>query len=204
MDPKKRIRAALYARVSTSDQSAENQLLDLRRYARERGWSVMGEYVDQGISGTASSRPALDRMMESARKRKVDVVLCWRFDRFARSVKHLVLGLDELRALGIQFVSYNENIDTGSPLGAAIFTIIAAMGALERDIIVERVKAGLNRARSQGKKIGRPPVSIDPAMVRRLVRQGCSLRAMATKLGVSRGTIARAVRGVANKPPPSR
>src|SRR5258708_1017547 len=131
-------RAALYVRVSTQDQNCDNQLLDLRRYAGERGWKIAGEFADTGVSGSKVSRPALDRLMDAAKKRKFDVLLVWRFDRFARSVKHLVLALDELRSLNVEFVSYQENIETSSALGQAVFTIIAAMAALERNIIDER------------------------------------------------------------------
>ena len=137
-------RVAVYARVSTLEQSTENQLEDLRRYGQQRGWEIWQEYIDAGISGTKDSRPAINKLMNNARKRKFDTVQVWRFDRFARSTKHLVLALEEFKSLGIQFVSYQENVDTGSPLGNAIFTIIGAMAQLERDIIVERVKAGLS------------------------------------------------------------
>ena len=147
---------AIYARVSTTDQSTDSQLLDLRRYAADRGWGIYREYTDNGISGTKDSRPALNALMADAKKRKFALVLVWRFDRFARSTKHLILALDEFRNLGVDFVSYQENIDTGSPLGAAIFTIISAVAQLERDIIVERVKMGLRRARENGKRLGRP------------------------------------------------
>jgi DNA invertase Pin-like site-specific DNA recombinase len=147
--------------VCTLDQSTDSQLLDLRRYVRERGWDIFKEYVDEGISGTKDSRPALNELMNDARKRKFDVVLVWRFDRFARSTKHLILALEEFKNLGIDFVSYQENIDTSSPLGSAIFTIISAVAQLERDIIAERVKAGLRRAKENGKKLGRPTVKVD-------------------------------------------
>jgi len=117
-------RVAIYCRVSTLDQSTDNQLFDLRRYVRERGWDIFKEYVDEGISGTKDSRPALNELMNDAKKRRFDMVLVWRFDRFARSTKHLILALEEFKNLGIDFVSYQENIDTSSPLGSAIFTII--------------------------------------------------------------------------------
>ena len=149
-------RVALYARVSTSDQTTESQLLDLRRYVRDRGWQTFNEYCDNGISGTKDSRPALNQLIDDAKKCRFDVVLVWRFDRFARSTKHLILALEAFRNLGIDFVSYQENIDTSSPLGGAIFTIISAVAQLERDIIAERVKAGLRRARESGKQLGRP------------------------------------------------
>ena len=182
-------RVALYARVSTADQTVENQLIDLRRYAREREWKIAGEFADSGVSGAKTSRPELDRMMDAARKRKFDTVLVWRFDRFARSVKHLVVALEEFKGLGIDFVSYQENIDTSSALGQAIFTIVAAMAALERNIIVERVHAGLRRARQQGKRIGRPQASIDAERVLRLRADGQSLRQIAREFGTSQTKI---------------
>ncbi len=184
---KKRI--AVYARVSTSDQSTESQLLDLRRYVRERSWDIFKEYVDEGISGTKDSRPALNELMDDAKKRRFDVVLVWRFDRFARSTKHLILALEEFRNLGIDFVSYQENIDTSSPLGSAIFTIISAVAQLERDIIAERVKAGLRRARENGKKLGRPSAQVDVEKVLQMRAEGLSLRAIAKETGVSRTTV---------------
>jgi len=184
-------RAALYVRVSTAEQSVENQLLDLRRYAGERGWGVFGEFADKGISGAKASRPALDQLMDAARKRRFDVVLVWRFDRFARSVKHLVVALEELRSLNIDFISYQENVDTSSALGQAIFTIIAAMAALERNIIVERVHAGLRRARQQGKRLGRPRRYFDTAKVQSLRQSGLSQRQIAGRLGMPKTTVAR-------------
>jgi len=182
-------RVAIYARVSTTDQSTDSQLLDLRRYVRERGWDIFREYVDEGISGTKDSRPALNELMDDARKRRFDVVLVWRFDRFARSTKHLILALEEFKNLGIDFVSYQENIDTSSPLGSAIFTIISAVAQLERDIIAERVKAGLRRAKENGKKLGRPRATVDTEKIHRLRSQGLSLRAIAKETGVSRTTV---------------
>jgi len=184
-------RVALYARVSTTDQSTDSQLLDLRRYVSERGWNVFKEYVDEGISGTKDSRPALNELMNDAKKRRFDVVLVWRFDRFARSTKHLILALEEFKNLGIDFVSYQENIDTSSPLGSAIFTIISAVAQLERDIIAERVKAGLRRAKEGGKKLGRPSKKVDRYEIRRLRSEGRSLRQIAAKLNVSKNTVAR-------------
>ncbi|MEE8113732.1 MAG: recombinase family protein [Nitrososphaerales archaeon] len=182
-------RVALYARVSTTDQSTDSQLLDLKRYVSERGWNIFKEYVDEGISGTKDSRPALNELMNDAKKRRCDVVLVWRFDRFARSTKHLILALEEFKNLGIDFVSYQENIDTSSPLGSAIFTIISAVAQLERDIIAERVKAGLRRAKENGKKLGRPRASVDTEKIHRLRSKGLSLRAVAKETGVSRTTV---------------
>jgi len=182
-------RVALYARVSTTDQSTDSQLLDLRQYVSERGWNIFKEYVDEGISGTKDNRPALNVLMNDAKKRRFDVVLVWRFDRFARSTKHLILALEEFRNLGIDFVSYQENIDTSSPLGSAIFTIISAVAQLERDIIAERVKAGLRRARENGKKLGRPRASVDTEKIHWLRAKGLSLRAIAKETGISRTTV---------------
>ena len=193
------MRVAVYARVSTNEQSSsrqespdtEPQLLDLRAYAEARGWKLYQEYIDEGISGTKDSRPALNQLMNDARKRRFDSVLVWRFDRFARSAKHLVLALEEFKNLGIDFVSYQENVDTSSPLGAAIFTIISAVAQLERDIIAERVKAGLRRARSRGKRLGRPEVQLDAQKARSMRSEGLSLRAIAKGLGVSHTKVAQ-------------
>jgi len=187
-------RIAIYARVSTTDQSTDSQLLDLRRYVRERRWNIYKEYVDEGISGTKDSRPALNELMNDAKKRRFDVVLVWRFDRFARSTKHLILALEEFKNLGIDFVSYQENIDTSSPLGSAIFTIISAVAQLERDIIAERVKAGLRKAVENGKKLGRPRTSVDPNEIYRLRSQGLSHRAIASQLGISHSTVGQLLR----------
>jgi len=195
MTKKKRI--AAYARVSTTDQSTESQLLDLRRYVRERGWNIFKEYVDEGISGTKDSRPALNELMDDAKKRKFDMVLVWRFDRFARSTKHLILALEEFRNLGIDFISYQENIDTSSPLGSAIFTIISAVAQLEKDSIAERVTAGLRRAKENGKKLGRPRgTTLDVEMIHGLRSEGLSLQQIATDLNTSKTTVSRLLRSV--------
>ncbi|MDA2933976.1 recombinase family protein [Acidobacteria bacterium AH-259-D05] len=185
-------RLALYCRVSTAEQSTDSQLLDLRKYVSDRGWSIYRVYRDEGISGTKDSRPALDELMDDARKRRFDVVLVWRFDRFARSTKHLILALAEFRNLGIDFVSFQENIDTSSPLGSAIFTIISAVAQLERDIIAERVKAGLRRAKENGKRLGRPRVIVDVDRIAALRAQGRSWREIAEELGIGKGTAQRA------------
>ncbi len=187
-------RVAIYARVSTTDQSTESQLLDLRRYVRERGWELFNEFCDNGVSGTTDSRPALNELMNAAKKRKFDAVLVWRFDRFARSTRHLILALEEFRNLGIDFVSYQENIDTSSPLGSAIFTIISAVAQLERDIIAERVKAGLRKAVENGKKLGRPRASVDSEKIHWLRSPGLSHRAIAAQLGISHSTVGQILR----------
>jgi len=150
------MRAAIYARVSTKDQSRDMQMRDLRAYCAARGFTIIREYIDIGQSGAKDSRPQLNELMADARKRKFDSILVWRFDRFARSTKHLLLALEEFRSLGVQFVSYQENIDTRSPLGQALFTIVSAVAQLERDLIRERVSAGVRNARAGGKQLGRP------------------------------------------------
>ena len=187
-------RIAIYARVSTTDQSTESQLLDLRRYVSDRGWQAYQEYCDNGISGTKDSRPALNELMNDAKKRRFDAVLVWRFDRFARSTKHLILALETFKNLGIDFVSYQENIDTSSPLGSAIFTILGAVAQLERDIIAERVKAGLRRAVENGKRLGRPKVSVDTVSLHHMRNDGMSLRAIAKITGISRTTVSEILR----------
>jgi len=186
-------KVGIYCRVSTQDQTTDSQLLDLRRYAADRGWEVYREFCDNGVSGSVDSRPALNSLMDEAKKLKFDAVLCWRFDRFARSTTHLLLSLDQFRNLGIDFVSYQENIDTSSPLGSAIFTIISAVAQLERDIIAERVKMGLRRAKAQGKQLGRPRVKVDLDQVKALHSQGYSTRAIAQELGLTKSTAANLV-----------
>src|SRR5271157_5316974 len=186
------IRAAIYARVSTTDQSAESQLRDLRQYVAARGMDAT-EYVDTGYSGAKQSRPALDRLVEDTRKRRIDCVVVWRFDRFARSTKHLLLALEEFRSLGIQFISYQENIDTTSPLGQALFTIVSAVAQLERELIRERVRAGLRNARAKGKKFGRPPAKVDADRVAELRREGFSWSQVCRTLNVSKGSAQRSV-----------
>lgn len=190
------MKAAIYARVSTDDQDLDLQLRDLRAYAHARGMKVYAEYQDKGQSGAKTSRPALDELMEAARKRRFDLVMVWRFDRFARSSRHLALALDEFRALGIQFISYNENIDTSTPMGQAMFSIIAAMAQLERDIIRERVVAGVRTAQAKGKHCGRPG-TVDRAKVRACRARGLSIREVAKELGLSPGAVEYALKAKA-------
>jgi DNA invertase Pin-like site-specific DNA recombinase len=183
------MRIAIYARVSTKDQSCELQLRDLRTYCAARGFEAAREYVDEGQSGAKDSRPELNKLMDDARKRQFDAIVVWRFDRFARSTKHLLLALEEFRSLGIQFISYQENIDTSSPLGQALFTIVSAVAQLERDLIRERVSAGIRNARANGKKLGRPKSSLDRERILKLKAEGLSLRQIAARLGVGYGTV---------------
>jgi DNA invertase Pin-like site-specific DNA recombinase len=151
----------IYARVSTKDQSCEMQLRDLRTYCAARGFRLVNEYNDVGQSCAKDSRPELNKLMDNARKRQFDAIVVWRFDRFARSTKHLLLELEEFRSLGIQFISYQENIDTSRALGQALFMIVSAVAQLERDLIRERVSAGIRNARANGKKLGRPMRVVD-------------------------------------------
>jgi DNA invertase Pin-like site-specific DNA recombinase len=154
------MRAAIYARVSTSDQSTVMQISALREYIERRGWKLVEEYIDEGVSGSRECRPALDRLAADARRRAFDAVVVFRFDRFARSVSHLARALDEFRALGIEFVSLHEAVDTSTPMGRAMFHIAGAFAELEREIIRERVKAGLANAKRRGRKVGRPRVIV--------------------------------------------
>ncbi len=184
-------RVGLYMRVSTRDQSCEMQLSDLERYSKERGFRIFKVYKDNGVSGTKELRPALSELMNDAKKRKFDVVLVWRFDRFARSTKHLVNALYEFRSLAIDFISYQENIDTSSPLGEAIFTIISAMAKLERDIIAERVKGGLRKAKANGKRLGRPKSEVDTDKIVEYRKQNKSIRQIARELNLTNNLVFR-------------
>jgi DNA invertase Pin-like site-specific DNA recombinase len=194
------MRTGIYARVSTSEQSPEMQLAELRDYCTRRGWEVAGEYVDLGISGTRERRPRLDRLMADAKQRKFDAVLVWKLDRFGRSLKHLVNALAELEALGIVFVSLHDNLDLSTPAGRLMFQIIGAMAEFERALIVERVKAGILHARAQGKRIGRPRCYVDDEKVRRLRAEGKSLREIARTLGVPLGRVRRSLCPLVPKP----
>jgi DNA invertase Pin-like site-specific DNA recombinase len=187
-------RVTIYARVSTTDQTCDNQLRDLHEYCRARGWDQVTEYVDEGVSGTTDRRQALDQLMATVKGRRVDVVVVAAFDRFGRSVRHLVETLELFRHLDVEFISLREQIDTGSPLGAAVFTIIAAIAQLERSLLVERVKAGLRRARDQGKHIGRPRIRISPSRLQGVLSRGLPSRVAAKELGISQSSFLRFVR----------
>ena len=183
---------ALYARVSTvNGQDPETQLIALREYAQARGLEIHREYVDVGVSGSKDRRPALNELMKDSHRRRFDGVLVARFDRFARSTRHLVMALDEFNALGVHFISLNESIDTSTPMGKMVFTVIAAVAELERSIIQERIKAGLARARKQGKRLGRVPVSVSPLRVRELREKGLTLVEIAKRTKVSKSTVHR-------------
>ncbi len=191
MEQKPRKVAALYARVSTLDQNCEVQLEDLRRYAGKR-FAHYCEYTDAGVSGTQRHRPRLDALMRDARRRLFDVVLVWKFDRFARSLKHLIESLDEFSALGIDFISLTEGIDTTTPAGQLLFHIVGAVAQFERDLIVERVRAGMAHARAIGKRIGRPRAEVDVQRVVSLRNQGQSWRKIAHVLNVPVSRVRRA------------
>jgi len=169
------------------------QLRELREHCERRGWTIAGEYVDR-MTGAKDRRPELDRLMADAHRRRFDVVAVWKFDRFARSVSHLLRALDTFRVLGIEFVSLSESLDTATPAGRMVFTVLGAVAELERSLIAERVRAGLRNARAKGRKLGRPRVAVDAAQIARLRSQGASWRDISKRLGVSIGTAHAAIR----------
>lgn len=187
-----RTRVALYARVSTSNgqQDPEMQLRELREYAKLRGLTIIGEYIDK-MTGSKDSRPALNRLMADASQRKFDAVLVWKLDRFGRSLRHLVNALAELEALGLTFISLRDNLDLSTPSGRLMFQIIGAMAEFERTLIQERVRAGLRNARAKGKRLGRPRIVVDAGRIAALRAEGRSWRGIAEKLGVGLGTVYR-------------
>jgi DNA invertase Pin-like site-specific DNA recombinase len=195
---KQRTKAAIYARVSTTNhgQDVSTQTRDLEHFAEARGWRLVDSYLDMGISGSKDSRPQLDRLMADAHKRRFDIVIVWRFDRFARSVSHLLRALETFNALGIAFVSLSEQMDTTTPTGKMIFTVLGAVAELERSLIVERVRAGLRNARAKGKTLGRPRKIVDAAKIANLRTQGRSWRDIAREVGTNTATARRAVLGV--------
>ena len=186
-------RAALYMRVSTLDQHPETQLYDLHEMAKQRGYEIVHEYTDR-ISGAKAKRPSLDRMMADARRGQFDIVLVWACDRLARSVRHFLEVLDELNRLNVEFLSCRENIDTGGPLGRAIVVIIGAIAELERNLIVERVRAGMRRARLEGQHIGRNPLTLDNAAIQQDRQHGQSIREIAKGHRISTATVQRVLR----------
>lgn len=184
-------RVAIYARVSTNNgQDPRMQIMELREYCANRRWDITGEYVDRGVSGSRDSRPQLDRLMADAHRRRFSILAVWKFDRFARSVSHLLRALETFRSLGIEFVSLSEQIDTSTPTGKMVFTVLGAVAELERSLIGERVKSGLRNAIAKGTKLGRPPLRERSAgLVRRLKRdrrqERMSFKRLAQKHGVS-------------------
>src|SRR5690348_12169650 len=190
-------RVALYARVSTlNNQDPEMQLAELREYAGRRGWQIVEEFTDQGVSGCKESRPALNRLMADACRRRFDAILVWKIDRFGRSLKHLVNSLADLAALGVAFISLRDNLDLSTPSGRLMFQIIGAMAEFERALIQERVRAGLRNARAKGKRLGRPRVYVNTLKVADLRSQGRSWAEITEETGVSKGTAQRALAGL--------
>jgi DNA invertase Pin-like site-specific DNA recombinase len=188
------MKTAIYARVSTTNgQDPEMQLRELREYCERRGWEVTGEYVDAGISGAKEKRPELDKLLADAHKRYFDAVVVWRFDRFARSVSHLLRALETFRSLGIEFVSLSEQVDTSTPTGKLVFTVLGAVAELERSLIAERVRAGLRNARAKGRKLGRPRKALDGSKLTSMRSAGASWRAVGAALGVAPATALHAV-----------
>ncbi len=194
-------RAALYARVSTRNgQHPEMQLEELRAYCGRRQWQIAGEYVDQGISGAKEQRPALNRLLADCRKRLVDAVVVYRYDRFARSLRQLVNALEEFRVLGVDFISLHEGVDTSTPNGRLVFGIFASIAEFERELIRGRVRSGLVSAKARGKHLGRPKVTLDASRITALRAQGRSWRAVASEMGVGLGTVYRMASGCSKNP----
>jgi len=187
------MKVAIYARVCTANhgQDPTTQLLPLREYARQRGFEVLEEFVDAGISGAKERRPRLDQMMADVRKKRFDAVMVWRFDRFARSTKHLLTASEEFQRFGVQFISLTENVDTSTPMGTMVFTILGAVAQMERELIRDRVNAGVARARKQGIRLGRPSNAVDVAMIRDLYNggRGLPIAQIARNAGVSRAKV---------------
>ncbi len=184
------MRVALYARVSTlNGQHPEMQLAELREFAARRGWEIIGEYVDAGVSGSKESRPALNRLMADAHRRRFDAVLVWKIDRFGRSLKHLVNALADLDSIGVAFISLRDNLDLTTPTGRLMFQVVGAMAEFERALIQERVRAGLRNAKARGQRLGRPRRVVDRDTILRMKADGASLRDIATVLGVGYGTV---------------
>jgi DNA invertase Pin-like site-specific DNA recombinase len=195
-------RVAIYARVSTTNhgQDVTVQTRELEQFAEARDWRLVDSYLDLGISGSKDKRPELDRLMADAHRRKFDIVIVWKFDRFARSVSHLLRALETFNALGISFVSLSEQMDTTTPAGKMVFTVLGAVAELERSLIAERVRAGLRNARAKGKTLGRPRIVVDPAQIARLRASGASWPEIARQLGVSVGTVYQAARSLSKIP----
>lgn len=197
------MRVALYARVSTSDkgQDPQMQLRELREFCQHRSWSVTAEFVDIGVSGSKEKRPELDKLMADANRRKFDAVAVWRFDRFARSVSHLLRALETFNTLGIGFVSLSEAVDTSTAMGKMVFTVLGAVSELERSLITERVHAGIRNAKAKGKHCGRPRVRVGNAsLISALRANGASWSEVCSQTGLSAGTAKRAFYALSKTP----
>ncbi len=187
---------AIYARVSTDRQTVDMQIHELKEYVKRRGWNLYREFIDQGYSGSDTKRPAFQEMMNEAKKRKFDVLLVWKLDRLSRSMKDLVMVLNELGGLGIDFVSYDNNLDTSTPTGKLVFHVIGAVAEFEKDIIKERVKAGLENAKRKGKKLGRPGIGDSVIEEAKALRgEGKSFRTIGKELRISEGVVRRRLKG---------
>jgi DNA invertase Pin-like site-specific DNA recombinase len=194
-------RAAIYARVSTlNGQNPEMQLAEVRRFCGSRGWEIAGEFVDSGVSGSKEHRPALDKLLSLCRRRQVDAVVVYRYDRFARSLRQLVNALEEFRALGVDFVSLHEGVDTSTPNGRLVFGIFASIAEFERELIRDRVLSGLAAAKSKGVPLGRPRRTVDPARIAELRKAGYSWAKISAELSIGEGTARRAVQKPAKNP----
>ena len=202
MQPKGPMKAVIYARVSTTGngQSPEMQIREFAEFCDRRRWTVAGEYVDEGISGAKEKRPALDRLMADAHRHRFDVIVVWKFDRFARSVSHLLRALETFQSLGIEFVSLTEGVDTSTPAGKMVFTVLGAVAELERSLIAERVKAGLRNAKVKGKRLGRPRTVVDAVRIAKLRARGASWRDVCAETGLSKGTAQRAFQNLPKNP----
>ena len=192
------IRTAIYARVSTSDQNCEMQVRELREYATRRGWQVAAEYVDTGWSGAKASRPELDGLMQDAALRRFDAVLVWKLDRFGRSVRHCLDGIESLRAHGVRFLAVSQSIDTdeSNPTARLLLHILASVAEFEREMIRERVCAGVRNAKRNGKQLGRKRVVFDRSKIQEMYQAGSSIREIADMLKLKRSTVHRSVRMV--------
>ena len=178
---------AVYARVSTHNgQDPAMQTRDVEEYCARRGWQIVGRYIDTGISGAKDSRPELNRLMADAHRRRFDAVIVWKFDRFARSVSHLLRALETFKSLGIEFVSLSEQVDTSTPTGKMVFTVLGAVAELERSLIAERVRAGIRNAKAKGRRCGRPKVSVDAAKIATLRSRGLSWSAICRETALAR------------------
>jgi DNA invertase Pin-like site-specific DNA recombinase len=196
-----KMRAAVYARVSTNNgQDPHMQIRELREYCKRRGWDIAGEYVEAGVSGAKEHRPQLDALLTVCRKRRVDAVVVYRYDRFARSLRQLVNALEEFRSLGIEFISLHEGVDTSTPNGRLVFGIFASIAEFERELIRDRVKSGIAAARSKGKRLGRPRVSVDAERIIALRASGLSWPKIAAELGISVGTAYQAAKKLSTIP----
>ena len=187
--------AALYLRVSTLDQHPETQLHDLRQMAAQRGLEIAGVYEDR-ITGARASRPGLDRLMSDARQGKFQVLVVWSCDRLARSVRHFLETLDELNRLGVEFLSFREQLDTGGPLGRAVVIIVGAIAELERSLIVERVRAGLRRAKLEGRRLGRPPMQVNREALWEDRQRGRSITELAQAYHISRSSVCKLLKEI--------